>query len=287
MSWGNITSPLDLNEPVNPNDPFALGWRDVKKIEADGSESMIKTPLTLEDILHPQEEDFRVLSDPHTEDIYYLRGAFRIALSATPNAIVLNDCRIAWDREGEFGHGPDCAVIFNVRRVERWSTINVILEGTRPALIVEVTSPSTRSTDLVNKVREYAEQRVPHYVIADARETEDSRRVSLIDYHLHPDEPGYFSLPPNEDGRVWLPEVNLWLGSEDGKLVCYNPNGERLKTIVEEHEARVKAEKQAEKERRAKSEAERRAAEERKALEARIKELEEQVRRGEIKKGRN
>ena len=128
---------------------------------------------------------------------------------------------------------------------------------------------------------------MPHYVIADARETEDSRRVSLIDYHLHPDEPGYFSLPPNEDGRVWLPEVNLWLGSEDGKLVCYNPNGERLKTIVEEHEARVKAEKQAEKERRAKSEAERRAAEERKALEARIKELEEQVRRGEIKKGRN
>ena len=95
------------DELVNPNDWFALGWRYVKKIEADGSESMIKTPLTLEDILHPQEEDFRVLSDPHTEDIYYLRGAFRIALSATRMPLFSTIAESPGIARPEFGHGPD------------------------------------------------------------------------------------------------------------------------------------------------------------------------------------
>ena len=169
MSRPNLISPLDLNEPVDPRDPFPYGWRNVRKGGRNGLERMIRVPLALEDILHPQEEDFRLLSDSHTEDCYYLRGAFRTALADTQGAIVLNDCRVAWDRAGDYGHGPDCAVIFKVRKKKDWSTFNVVKERTKPALIVEVTSPSTRSTDLVDKVREYAEQKVPHYVIADAR----------------------------------------------------------------------------------------------------------------------
>ena len=196
MSRGSLLSPLDLNEPVDPNDPFPYGWRYVKKTARNGSETMVQVPLTLEDILHPREEDVHLLSDPHTEDVYYLRWAFRRALTGTRGAIVLNDCRVAWDKEGDFGHSPDCAVIFKVRKKERWSTFNVVKEKTKPALIVEVTSPSTRSTDLVSKVSEYAEQKVPHYVIADAREREDSRQISLIDYHLSPGSGVYYSLPP-------------------------------------------------------------------------------------------
>jgi colicin import membrane protein len=207
MSRSILSSPLELNQPVDPRDPFPYGWRFVRKGGRNGSEKMVKLPLTLEDILHPQEEDFRLWSDPHTEDCYYLRGAFRMALANTPGTIVLNDFRVAWDRAGDYGHGPDCAVIFKVRKKELWSTFNVVKEKTRPALIVEVTSPSTRSTDLVDKVREYAEQKVPHCVIADARERADYRQVSFIDYHLAPKGRVYYSLPTNEDGRVWLPEV--------------------------------------------------------------------------------
>jgi Uma2 family endonuclease len=260
MSQPMLISPLDLNEPVDPRDPFPYGWRYVQKKGKNGSGSTVQVPLTLEDILHPQEEDFHVLSDPHTEDTYYLRGALRLALADISGAVVLNDCRIAWDREGKYGHSADCAVFFKVRKKKRWSTFNVVKERSKPVLIVEVTSPNTRSTDLVDKVREYSQQGVPHYVIADAREKEDERHLSLIDYHLSPNDGGYFSLPTSDDGRVWLAEVKLWLGAEDGRLVCRYENGKKLKTLEEEHRARTDAEKKVA------------------ALEARIKELEQRSR---------
>jgi colicin import membrane protein len=242
MSQPSLILPLDLNEPVDPHDPFPYGWRYVSKTGKNGTTSSVQVPLTLEDVLHPREEDFRLLSDPHWRDTHYLYDAFTLALANKPGAYVLGDCRVACDRKGDYGHGPDIAVIFKVRKKERWSTFNVVKEKTRPALIVEVNSPSTRSTDLVNKVREYAEQRVPHYVIADARETVDDRQLSFIDYHLSPKGGAYYSLPPNEDGRVWLPEVKLWLGVEDGNCVCWDQAGEKVNSIVEEHQARVEAE---------------------------------------------
>ena len=70
---------------------------------------------------------------------------------------------------------------------------------------------------------------------------------------------------------MWLPEVKLWLGVEDGNCVCWDEAGEKVKSIVEEHEARVEAENEVAKERTARVEAEEKAA----ALEARLKELEE------------
>ena len=263
-----LASPLNLNEPVDPKDPFPYGWRFVKKAGKNGSKTTVQVPLTLEDILHPQEEDFRVPSDPHWQDTNYLYNAFKIALADTPGAYVLGDCRVAWDRNGDYGHRPDVTVIFNVRKKKRWSTFNVVKEKTKPALIVEVTSPTVRSTDLVNKVHEYAELKVPHYVIADAREKDDKREISLIDYHLSPNAAGYYTLPSDDVGRVWLTEVQLWLGAEDGRLVCWDERGEKVKTAVEEHQARLK-------EHEARVEAEKRAA----ALEDRVKELEQQAQR--------
>jgi Uma2 family endonuclease len=233
MSHDLLESPADLNEPVDPRDPFPYGWRYVLEIQADGSEKWTQVPLTLEDILHPQEEDFRVNIDPHTDDCTYLRIVFKAQLADTPGAVVLTDCRVAWDAEGEYGHGPDHAVIFNVRAIRLWGTFNVVHEGTKPSLMVEVTCPSTRSTDLVNKVDEYAEQGVPHYVIADARIKDGVRRITLIDNHLNPATGEYERRPLSEDGRVWLPEVNLWLGVEDGQLVCFDVNGKRKGTYTE------------------------------------------------------
>jgi colicin import membrane protein len=261
MSQSILTSPLDLNEPVDALDPFPYGWRCVPKTAKNGSETTVQVPLTLEDILHPHEEDVRLLSDSHWQDTFYLYGAFKTVLLEISGAIVLADCRIAWDREGDYGHGPDVAVIFKVRKRKDWSTFNVVKEKTRPALIVEVTSPSTRSTDLVNKVREYAEQRVPHYVIADAREKDEERHLALIDYHLSPADGVYYSLPPNEDGRIWLAEVKLWLGSQDGQLRCWDEKGKQVNSFEEEKRARVEAEAKLA------------------AAEARIRELEKRTRR--------
>lgn len=315
MSQVILEPAAELNDPVDPKDRFAYGWRYVVEVQPDGSEKSVQVPLTLEDILHPREEDFRLLSDPHTQDCVYLGCVFKAALSQTPSAHVLADCRVAWDAEGEYGHGPDVAVIFNVRAYKEWSTFNTVDEGTKPALIIEVTSPSTRSTDLVNKVEEYAEVGVPHYVIADARERRGyNRRVTLIDYHLSPNG-DYVRREVNAEGRIWLPEVKLWLGVDAGRLVCFDVNGERRETYVElavareeaeqiaadqslarvraEHRTKIESQARAEAERRVSdaeqkaSEAERRASEAernatheraaREALEARLKELEQRL----------
>ena len=272
MSQGILETPTDLNEPVDPNDRFAYGWRYVQEILPDGTEKWSQVPLTLEDVLHPQEEDFRLLNDPHWQDCFYLGGAFKAALAETPGAHVLGDCRVAWDEAGEYAHGPDIAVIFNVRAYQRWSTFNVVHEGTRPALIVEVTSPSTRSTDLVDKKREYAEEGVPHYIVADARERQGIRRVKFIDYHLPPGGDIYEEKELGESGRIWLDEVNLWLGFESGKLACYDTAGNRIGNYVEvtqaladETRARTTAERKAATAKRQAAQAERQAAKETKA----------------------
>jgi hypothetical protein len=87
----------------------------------------------------------------------------------------------------------------------------VAKEGVRPVLIIEVTSPKTRSTDLEKKVRQYARAGVPYYVIADAVDGEGKRRrLRLLAYRL---EGGiYRAVAPDPQGRVWLEPVGLWLG---------------------------------------------------------------------------
>lgn len=284
MSQNLLLSPVDLNEPVDPRDPFAYGWRYVKKSGRDGSESMVQVPLTLEDILHPQEEDFHVVSDAHTRDLIYLRGAFEIALAGVRGAFVLSDCRVAWDAAGNDALGPDCAVVFNVRERKVWSTFNVVEEQAKPALIIEVTSPHTRSTDLVDKVREYAKQGVSHYVIADARETQEGRKISLTDYRLSQSQLEYLSLPLSDTGRIWLPEVNLWLAVETGRLICQDAAGNRIHTIVEENQARREAEKARNEAEKARRDAEAKAA----LLEEQIRKLEEQLKKAsDTKDSRN
>ena len=243
MSQSILETPTDLNEPVDPNDRFAYGWRYVRKILPDGSETRVQVPLTLEDILHPQEEDFRLQNDRHTQDLLYLRGVLQARLAEKMGAFVLSDCRVAWNAEGTYGHGPDIAVIFKVRKYGEWGTFNVVDEGTRPALIIEVTSPSTRSTDLVDKRREYAAEEVPHYVIADIRTRGGVRSIIFHDYRLPASSETYAEQPIGESGRIWLPEVGLSLGVESGSLALYEPDGERKGTYVEVERGRIEAER--------------------------------------------
>jgi hypothetical protein len=201
------TPPADLSE----DDPFRYGCRYVKRVQPDGSEEFEQVPLALEDLLHPEEEDYHVNTDGHEGDCSYLKQVARARVAGDPSAWVLRDCRVAWDVPGLRAHGPDIAVIFGLRRRSDWSTFDVAEEGVRPSLIIEVTSPDTRHNDLVKKVEHYARAGVPHYVIADARGAHEERRLTLIAYRLGRE--GYELRPPDDRGRVWLEPIGVWLGS--------------------------------------------------------------------------
>lgn len=63
---------------------------------------------------------------------------------------------------------------------------------------------------LTLKVKQYAKVDVPYYVIADAEEKDNRRRLSLIAYRLEGGQ--YKRVSLDDQGRVWLEPVGLWLG---------------------------------------------------------------------------
>src|SRR5262249_3371502 len=86
---------------------------------------------------------------------------------------------------------------------------------------------------------------------------------------------GYQLFYPDERGRLWLAPVRIWLGIENGTVVCYNEAGTPLGNyralslaLAEAVSAREAAGHRAEAEARA-----------REAAEARLRELEATIRR--------
>ena len=276
------------------SDPFRYGWRYVRRDNPDGTYVMEQVPLTLEDVLHPQEGDQVTHNDAHQRRRRYLCNVLEARLADDPTAVVLDDVRVAWDIPELRPHGPDIAVIFGVQEHKNWSTFDVAAEGSRPALIVELTSPETASIDRSNKLEEYELAGVPLYVIVDGVTTRKQPGLRLVGYTQTPN--GYQVLAPNERGWLWLEPVGIWLGIEDNEIVCYDEAGQPLgdyqalaASLAAEIEARAVAERRAKAEadartaeQAARAEAERRAdvAERRAdAAEARLQALEAELRR--------
>lgn len=246
-------------EVIDKNDPYPYGWRYVRFQKPNGEEKWERAPLTLEDILHPQVGDFRMHSEEHERFCAYLYNVFTARLASNGDAVVLHDVRVAWDHPDLVPHGPDIAVIFNIRRRCNWSTFNVAEEETKPSLILEVTSLKTRSTDLVDKVEEYAQAGVPLYVIVDIAERRVGIMRRLVGYQLT--EVGYVPLAKNEYGWLWLEPVGVWLGLSGENLACYDEAGNLIEDYTGVTQAHAEAEERADK------------------AEARIRELEAELHR--------
>lgn len=270
----------DLDGLPDSADRFRYGWRYVPYERPDGTFVFEQVSLTLEDVLHPQEGDFIVQSRSHHRICAYLYNVFHARVSASASAVVLSDVRVAWDVPGLKPHGPDIAVILGVHEQRNWSTFDVAAEGVRPVCIIEVTSPETRSLDLVDKRDEYDLAGVPLYIIVDVTQRRGQILVRLLGYQRVAD--AYEVLSPDKRGWLWIEPVRLWLGIRDNEVYCFDESGSQIgdyATVVAawaaEVDARVSAEARAlEAEVRADSEAQARIA-----TETRLHELEAEVRR--------
>lgn len=220
------TTTSQAQVPSSADDPFRYGWRYVKHVGQDGVTTFEQVPLTLEDVLHPQEEDFIVHSEEHQRRQTYLYDVSRTQVVSDPTAVVLSDVRIAWDIPGLGAHGPDIAVIFGVRERKNWSTFDVAVEGVRPELIIELASPETASTDCSDKLDEYDLAGVPFYVIVDALLPRSQPQLRILGFQRGPN--GYHGLAPDERGRLWLPPIRTWLGIEHGEIICYDEHDQPL-----------------------------------------------------------
>lgn len=240
-------------------DPYRYGWRYVVEYAAAGEDHWARVPLTLADVLHPQEEDVIIASDAHGKLRNYLYNVLSALLYEHKKVLILSNTNVAWDDPAIKPHRPDLAVIFDVQTKRNWSTFDVKAEGTRPALIIEITSPATRSVDFQEKYDQYEQVRVPFYVIIDAIPRRRRVTYELKGYRLTAD--GYVPLLLDARGWLWLEPVRAWLAVVDGAVICYDEQEQRMQSYAAEARARKIAEA--------------RTAE----LEARLRQLEEELRR--------
>ena len=219
--------------PITPpeSDPFMYGWREITTELADGTVRNERFPLTLEDILHPQVGDFRVHTSDHERFCAYLYVVFKALIAKIKGAIVLHDVRVDWGVDDIRPHGPDIAVIFDVAKQKDWSTFRSQDEGTKPSIVVEITSPKTRNVDLVDKFDEYQDAGLPLYFIVDNYKRRGKKLRRLLGYELTED--GYKQLPSNANGQLWIAPLKVWLGLEGLELYCYDQLGERIGDYTE------------------------------------------------------
>jgi Uma2 family endonuclease len=212
--------PPTVPTPTVTEDPFRYGWRDVYSAGPDGQEAHERVPLTLEDVLHPQEGDVIFQNEVHASDCRYLANVFSTRPIGPPHAVVTEDKGIQWGVEGIRHHSPDIGVFVGLsREPERGSAMLELaeLQG-RCVLVIEVVSPSTRVNDVVTKIDHYYRVGVPLYVIID-QVKEDGPRALRAYRH----GPKHF-LPVELDGqgRLLLPLLGLRLGLREGRVVCFD-----------------------------------------------------------------
>ncbi len=233
---------------LDSDDPFARGWRVVRETQPDGTIIERDVPLTEEDLLHPEEGDVIVENDPHRREVMYLFYVFDTVCAPREDLLVLSDHRVSWGVRGIRPHCPDVVVFVGASDWDRTQleTFPAGDLGGKPLLIVEVTSPSTRRNDLEPKRDHYYRLGIPYYLIVDRQAGPRRDEVQLIGLRRGPK--GWRNARPDERGWLRLPTVDLWVGIEEGAVVCYDDEGEpwpvyadAMNRLAEEVEARQEA----------------------------------------------
>ena len=227
-------SEMKQADPVEASaDPFFYGWRYVWNKDENGDMQYVQQPLTAEDVLHPEEDDFIMNHIGHDTDVDYLRDVLARISAARKKTRVLREVRIDWGVPGVKVHGPDVVFFTNVQAYETRSlgTYRPKDVEAAPLLVIEVTSPSTRSGDLNAKVSHYYKAGVPFYAIVDYLPETDMAHAVVLGYRASAE--GYVCLPLDERGRLWIEPLGFWLAWEHGRTVCYDEKGDRILTDPE------------------------------------------------------
>jgi colicin import membrane protein len=245
------------------DNPYYYGWRYVNHRRPDGTVEVEQVPLTLEDVLHPQEEDVIPEIPRHEMERGYLSGVFRTRLAGLSHGLVFSDCLVDWGVEGIRNHSPDVSVFEDVQQeVDLTQGIFHLAEsGGRCVLVIELVSWHTRENDVDRKPPEYHGAGIPLYILVDQEREGGPRR--LLAYEYRPE--GYVRVPLDQRNRLLLGPLGVCLGLKDEWVVCYDTvSGKELgdyRQVQQELEAAEKARQAAEEAQRT-AEAARQAAEE-------------------------
>jgi Uma2 family endonuclease len=240
--------PPDWEVPSGEPDPFRYGTR-LRRVRLPGGETAVQEiPLTAEDLLDPQPGDEVTQSDPHFELFLLLGDMLRRFYDDRDDVFVAGDLKMLWGIPGLPGPAPDIAVIPGVsrKRDPRRTAFDVVQEGARPCLILEVVSSAdaeTRRNDYEKKVRIYKQVGIPEYLILDPPAPATKGRLLLTGYRLGAGG-RYQQILPDGEGRLLSETTGLLFGTdEEGSILILDTRtGERLLTSRQEMVARKAAE---------------------------------------------
>ena len=223
-----ITAPRPKPPQPPHDDPFRLGWRYVKETTPEGEVIIRQIPLTDEDVLHPQEGDYIMITGRHDRVRVYLNTALESPFAGLKDILVLSDQRVDWGSKYGWAHGPDIAAFSDVQGTfsDDAGTFYMAKMKAKALLVIEATSPATRDKDFGAKFREYFLVGVPVYVIIDLPCDGEPG-----DIYLHGFQAGktqYEPLPKDDKGRLWLAAVGLWLGVDGDMVYLADAQGNRV-----------------------------------------------------------
>ncbi|HEV2852928.1 MAG TPA: Uma2 family endonuclease [Thermoanaerobaculia bacterium] len=232
-------------------DLFFYGYR-LKHVHLpSGEEIEQQIPLTPEDLLDPQPGDVVGQSRRHFELRFLLSGFLERHYSSRKDVYVAVDMKMLWGIPGLPEPAPDIAVIQGVGEDDNREDFDVVEEGTRPCLVIEIVSSKdseTRRNDYERKVEIYQKVGIPEYLILDPPTAYTEHRLLMTGYRLRPDD-RYRRIEPDAEGRLLSETTQLLFGvAEDGRTlkVIDAATGERLLTC-EEMEAALAREAEARK----------------------------------------
>jgi Uma2 family endonuclease len=200
----------------------AFDRREVKYPDSDGK-PMAETDLHRDEML----ELIAMLRVRYEDraDVYVSGNLFVYYEEGNPAAVV----------------APDVFVVFGVPSARR-RTYNLWLEGTPPAVVIEVTSRRTRREDLHGKRDVYTRLGVAEYFVYDPEA--DYLQPPLQGHRLEAGR--YLPMVPTADGTLRSTRLELDLRMEEGRVALYDADtGERLLRTGEQAAALKAAEAEA------------------------------------------
>ncbi len=259
----------ELTPAPEAADPFHYGWRWRYVRLPNGEVEKQRIPLTAKDLLDPQIGDENLTQGgPHEKLWRRLSGVIDLFFEDDPEVLVAGDMKMLWGIPGLEEPSPDVAVIRGVQdKEEVRETFDVVQEGVRPCLIIEVVSPKyeeVRNNDYVEKKRIYERAGIPEYLIVEPYRVRGKLIRQWIGYRLGPDG-RYREIEPDGEGRLFSETTGLLFGiGEKGSLLVVDvrTGNRRLLDMSQLDAARKAAEERSAQEAKARIAAEQRAIQE-------------------------
>lgn len=204
---------------------------------------MTAIPLPRPEEIHYPESDGKPMgeTDVHIKEIMYLIQGLRAHFEHVSDVYVAGDLLLYY-KEGDPGACvvPDVMVVKGVPKGDR-RTYKLWEEGHAPSAVIEVTSRSSRKTDLTTKKALYERWGVEEYFVHDP--LGEYLRPRLQGFRLF--DGRYQPMRPEADGSLLSRTTNLLLKPEEQSLRLIDAStGQPLPTYEEIADARRAAEEE-------------------------------------------